>query len=167
MGMNIMRPEQEDITAALQLARALSLTALGYHPGKLDQYGEPAWLDDADKPGVLDELCRLYQDCNLEWLLAALSVLTSPCQEIVDDDSDILRFHPRLEQAMQDSRRLDWLIRASSVAFADKEVDDDGEPLAEKRCVLNEAYWISGYEPAGEGGNEREAIDNAMWRDQG
>lgn len=51
--------------------------------------------------------------------------------------------------------------------LTDKETDDDGEPLPEKRCVLNETYWISGYEPAGEGGNEREAIDNAMWRNQG
>ena len=53
------------------------------------------------------------------------------------------------------------------MAFTDKETDDDGEPLPEKRCVLNETYWISGYEPAGEGGNEREAIDDAMRRDQG
>ena len=165
--MNIMRPEQDDISAALQLVRALGLTALGYHPDKLDRYGEPAWLDDADKPGVLDELCRLYQDCNLEWLLAALSVLISPGRGIIDEGSDILQIHPRWEQAVQDGRRLDWLIRAGSVAFTDKETDDDGEPLPEKRCVLNETYWISGYEPAGEGGTEREAIDDAMRRDQG
>ena len=165
--MDIMRPEQSDISAALQLVQALSLTALGYHPGKLDQYGEPVWLDDADKPSVLDELCRLYQNCNLEWLLAALSVLISPDRGIIDEGSDILQVHPRWEQAVQDSRRLDWLIHAGSVAFTDKETDDDGEPLPEKRRVLNETYWISGYEPAGEGGNEREAIDNAMWRDQG
>ena len=165
--MDIMRPEQSDISAALQLVQALSLTALGYHPGKLDQYGEPVWLDDADKPSVLDELCRLYQNCNLEWLLAALSVLISPGRGLRAEGSDILPVPPRWEQAVQDSRRLDWLIHAGSVAFTDKETDDDGEPLPEKRRVLNETYWISGYEPAGEGGNEREAIDNAMWRDQG
>ena len=78
-----------------------------------------------------------------------------------------MQVHPRWEQAVQDSRRLDWLIRAGSVAFTDKETDDGGEPLPEKRRVLNETYWISGYEPAGEGGNEREAIDDAMRRDQG
>ena len=98
--MDIMRPEQSDISAALQLVQALSLTALGYHPGKLDQYDEPVWLDDADKPSVLDELCRLYQNCNLEWLLAALSVLISPGRGIIDEGSDILQVHPRWEQAV-------------------------------------------------------------------
>ena len=137
--MKIARPEREEINEAFKLLRTLGDVSHGIDPMKTNKNedDEPVWLEDKDKGQVLDHITELYDDCNIEWLLAVLDTLISPANEIIDTESDVLDIHPNIKKGLQDSRRLEW--------------------LKNQVCVIEGGKGITG-----EGDDWRAAIDDAM-----
>lgn len=107
--MKIERPTEEDIKEASGLLQALNLLSSGYNPFKTDEDEEPLWLEDQDKSEVLDNIIALYDECDIEWLLLALSTVISPGNRLIDPDQDVLEKHPSIRKGKQDSRRMDFL----------------------------------------------------------
>lgn len=107
--MKIERPTEEDIKEASGLLQALNLLSSGYNPFKTDEDEEPLWLEDQDKSEVLDNIIALYDECDIEWLLLALSTVIAPGNRLIDPDQDVLEKHPSIRKGKQDSRRMDFL----------------------------------------------------------
>lgn len=99
MKFNIARPTDEDLKAAAEFFNMMRLVESGYHPSKVDEFDEPEFMDDKDKAEVLDALCEKFGECDLLLLLVVLETLLSPNNGIIDQDSDVLAFHPRLRLA--------------------------------------------------------------------
>lgn len=107
--MKISRPTQDHINEAFELLRALNFLSSGYNPFQTDENEEPAWLEDGDKSKALDNIIALYDECDIEWLLMALSAVIAPANKVIDLESDTLEVHPEIQKGLQDSRRMDFL----------------------------------------------------------
>lgn len=103
--MKITRPEQEDLDAAFDFVGMMKAVAeFDLNPLERDEFDECRFLEDEDKAEVLDALCEKFNNCDLEWLMTVLNTLLSPQNGIVNQESEVLEFHPRFKSAISETQ---------------------------------------------------------------
>lgn len=125
--MNISKPTETDINKAFELLNALDLLSEGFNPFiKIEDEDElqtySTWLKHEDKEDALDSIINLYDNCNIQFLLTALSALISHENGIINQESRILEINPEIKKSEKDSKRLDWL---------EKKMAEDGYPVTQ------------------------------------
>lgn len=99
--MNIARPEEKDLQAVWNLIKILNTVSYELNPLKpINDDGDFEYLEDDDKAKVLDKIIEEYENCNIQWLMTVLETLLSPKNKIIDQESDIIEFHPELRAAL-------------------------------------------------------------------
>lgn len=95
--MNIARPEEKDLKDVWNLINILNTVSYELNPLKpINDDGDFEFLEDDDKAKVLDKIIEEYENCNIQWLMIVLETLLSPKNKIIDQESDIIEFHPEL-----------------------------------------------------------------------
>lgn len=99
--MNIARPEEKDLQAVWNLINILNTVSYELNPLKpINDDGDFEYLEDDDKAKVLDKIIEEYENCDIQWLMTVLETLLSPKNKIIDQESDIIEFHPELRAAL-------------------------------------------------------------------
>lgn len=99
--MNIARPEEKDLQAVWNLINILNTVSYELNPLKpINDDGDFEFLEDDDKAKVLDKIIEEYENCDIQWLMTVLETLLSPKNKIIDQESDIIEFHPELKAAL-------------------------------------------------------------------
>ena len=88
-----------------------------------------------------------------------LSVLLDPDNEILDFAQSALELSPKLQQGLNDTKRLDWLVK-NDCALTEMLCDDDGEILDTPFAVIKKQE--EHFELLAVANNIRQAIDDAM-----
>jgi len=114
--MKVARAERQDLDAAMMLLGLLDNIDRGYYPsnGEGHEDDEPMWFDE-DDPEHLAQLWRRLKAC-LDAapgfqgrVIFGAATLMDPRNEVIDPEDDAISLHPKLEAALQDAKRLDWL----------------------------------------------------------
>ena len=166
--MKIARPTEKDINDAFKLLRALKVLSDGYNPFRLNEdddgfFTDPSWLEDDDKASALDSVVELYDGCNIEWLLMALSTLIIPENKIINQESSELDFSPEVKKWEADSKRLEWMCKQGPVSFG--AAYDEVLDVMEGYIGFRQHVYISDCNQLGVGVDFRTAIDDAMGKD--
>lgn len=99
--MNIARPEEKDLQAVWNLINILNTVSYELNPLKpINDDGDFEYLEDDDKAKVLEKIIEEYENCDIQWLMTVLETLLSPKNKIIDQESDIIEFHPELRAAL-------------------------------------------------------------------
>ena len=141
------RADEKDLEAGLRLLSLLDTLSSGYYPSDSDDAeNDPLYLDDED-PVHLAQLWRRLKACIdaapgfQGRVIGGAHTLMAPGNELIDPADDCLSLHPRLVTALDDAKRLEWLLPRLS-----------GRDLRDAGVVY----------AAGDTGSMRAAIDAAM-----
>ena len=159
--MKVQRPVIEDISDAFKFVQAMEQVSQGYNPFTPadDSEEEPEFYSDNHKAEILDGLITLFDGCDLEFLLLALSAIIAEQSGIVDFESDDLELSKRLKQGLADTERLDWLVK-NDCALTERLCDEDGDRLDTPFAVIQKQE--EHFEVLAAACDIREAIDAAM-----
>ncbi|MCM2310311.1 MAG: hypothetical protein NDI84_02810 [Steroidobacteraceae bacterium] len=113
--MKVARAERQDLDAAMMLMGLLDNIDRGYYPSDSDDNEDDPTFFDEDDPEHLAQLWRRLKAC-LDAapgfqgrVIFGAATLMDPRNEVIDPEDDAISLHPRLEAALQDAKRLDWL----------------------------------------------------------
>lgn len=113
--MKVARATHQDLDAAMMLMGLLDTVSSGYYPSDSDDADDDPTFFDEDDPEHLAQLWKRLKACldaapgfQCRVIFGAATML-DPRNEVVDPAEDHLTLHPRLNAALQDAKRLDWL----------------------------------------------------------
>ncbi len=113
--MKVAKADEKDLEAGMMLMGLLDTVSSGYYPSNTDAEDDGPLFFDEDDPEHLAQLWKRLKAC-LDAapgfqgrVIFGAAVLIDPRNEIVAPDEPCLELHPRLNAAMLDAKRLDWL----------------------------------------------------------
>lgn len=113
--MKVAKAERQDLDAAMMLLGLLDNIDRGYYPSDSDAEDDGPLFFDEDDHEHLAQLWKRLKAC-LDAapgfqgrVIFGAATLMDPRNEVIDPAEDHLTLHPRLNAALLDAKRLDWL----------------------------------------------------------
>lgn len=115
-GMRVAKAGNEDVQCVMQMMSFLEAVRSGFLPDSLTTQPEadelplePFDIDDAGVcQKVLRKLLEIDDGGSFGRIVMGMRAVFHPTNELLDTDADVLRLHPRLVQAVQESESV-WL----------------------------------------------------------
>ena len=155
--MKITRATEQDIEALQQLAVLIE------HPSaQLFDEDDPQNFDGCNPEHLTmlwDKIVDISRHGYLTRAAMNLSALLDPDNEILDFAQSALELSPKLQQGLNDTKRLDWLAK-NDCALTENLGDEDGDKQDTPFAVIH--VQEEHFEVLAAANNIRQAIDTAM-----